>query len=183
VKHFFDSLVVRELIRRETVKIYMLLTLLQIEGKIRELAGIIHAPEEFIPTVGSSNQTGLPHIEINDGHYTLIVSENGAELSRESFDDPDELLIKVLQDISFSMACDRVFKDTSDQNFRERYLYIQKNIISKIYLYYSDKVKLKQEILITKNNSALSRSRKKILFKNNINKRSLRSLELLRSKY
>ncbi len=143
----------------------MLLTLLQIEGEIREIATIIHAPEEFIPTFGFSNETGLPHIEINDGHYTLIVYENGVELSRELFDDPDELLLKVLHDISFSMACDVVFEDTNDKNFRERFLDAQKNIISKIYLYHSDKVKRKQETLITENNIALSESRKNILVK------------------
>ena len=143
----------------------MLLTLLQIEGEIREIATIIHAPEEFIPTFGFSNETGLPHIEINDGHYTLIVCENGVELSRELFDDPDELLLKVLHDISFSMACDVVFEDTNDKNFRERFLDAQKNIISKIYLYHSDKVKRKQETLITENNIALSESRKNILIK------------------
>ncbi|MDX5583686.1 MAG: hypothetical protein QNK20_01985 [Aureibaculum sp.] len=151
----------------------MLLTLLQIEGKIREIATIIHTPEEFIPTFGFSNETGLPHIEINDGHYTLIVCENGVELSRELFDDPDELLLKVLHDISFSMACDLVFEDTSDKNFRERFLDAQKNIISKIYLYHSDTVKRKQEIVITENNSALSESRKNILVKSNIKKKSL----------
>jgi len=151
----------------------MILKLPQIEGKIREFAAIIHAPEEFIPTFGFSNQTGLPHIEINDGHYTLIVSENGKELSRERFDDPDELLFKVLHDISFSMACDRVFKDTNYRSFRERFFQAQKNIISKINLYYMDKVKLKQEKLSTEDNIALSESRKSILLKGNINKSSL----------
>ena len=95
----------------------MLLTLPQVEGKIREFAAIIHAPEEFIPTFGFSNETGLPHIEIDDRFYSLIVSENGVELTRETFDDPDELLFKVLHDISFSMACDRVFEDTNYQSF------------------------------------------------------------------
>lgn len=127
----------------------MLLTLPQIEGKIREFADIINAPKEFIPTYGFSNQTGLSHIEINDGYYTLIVCENGVELSREIFDDPDELLFKVLHDISFSMACDRVFEDTNYQSFRERFFQAQKNIISKINLYYMDKVKLKQDTLTT----------------------------------
>jgi len=153
----------------------MLLTLPQIEGKIREFTTIIYAPEEFIPTFGSSNQTGLPHIEIKDGHYTLIVCQSGEELSRESFDDPDQLVFKVLEDISFSMACDLVFEDTNDQNFRERFLYAQKNIISKINLDYNDKVAPKQETLTTENNSALSESRKKILLKSNMNEKSLNS--------
>jgi len=153
----------------------MLLKLPQIEGKIREFAAIIHAPEEFIPTFGSSNQTGLPHIEINDGHYTLIVCQKGEELSRETFDNVDALVFKVLQDISFSMASDLVYEDTNDQDFRERFLYAQKNIISKINLDYNDKVAPKHEIVTTEDNSVLSESRKKILLKNNNHKTSLQS--------
>ena len=129
----------------------MLFTLPQIEGKIRKFAAIIDAPEEYIPTFGSTNQSGLPHIEINDGKYTVIVCENDIELSRETFENADELVFKVLQDISFSMASDQVLEDTSDQNFRERFLSVQKNIISKIYLYHGDEVKPKQETLITEN--------------------------------
>jgi len=160
----------------------MLLTLPQIEGKIREFTTIINAPEEFIPTFGFSNQTGLPHIEIQDGCYSLIVSEKGSELSRETFDNADELVFKVLQDISFSMACELVFEDTNDQNFSERFLYIQKNIISKIDLYFGDKVKPKQETLTTENNSALSESRKNTLLKSNNQKTPLRSRVLRREK-
>ena len=151
----------------------MILTLPQIEGKIRELTTIISAPEEFIPTFGSSNQSGLSHIEIDDGCYSLIVSEKSVELSRETFDNADELVFKVLQDISYSMACDLVFEGTDDQSFRERFLAAQKHLMSKIDLNYSDTIKPKQEIVSTENNSALSESRKNILLKSNIKKKSL----------
>ncbi len=154
----------------------MLLTLPQIEGKIREIATIIHAPEEFIPTFGFSNDTGLSHIEINDGHYTLIVCENGVELSRELFDAPDKLLNKVFHDISFSMAGDLVFEDTKNQNFRERFLAAQKNILSKINQYTVDTKKIKQDTITTKDTSALNESRKKTLLKSNITKTSLKKL-------
>jgi hypothetical protein len=153
----------------------MLLTLPQIEEKIREYTAIIDTPEEFIPTFGSSNQSGLAHIEINDGCYSLIVNEKGFELSRETFDNVDELIFKVLQDISFSMACDLVFEDTNDKNFRERFLHAQKNLISKVYLYYSDMVNLEKEILTIEDTKALSESRKKTLLKRKINKASFNS--------
>lgn len=151
----------------------MILKLPQIEGKIRELTAIIHAPEDFIPTFGFSNETGLPHIEIQDGHYLLIVSEKGVELLREIFDNADELIFKVVQDISFSMATDLVFQDTYDQNFRDRYLNSQKNIMSKLDLYNTEHVKLKQDTLSTDNNSALNESRKNILLKSNNSKKSM----------
>jgi len=154
----------------------MLLTLLQIEDEIRELATIINAPEEFIPTIGSSNQSGLAHIEINDGQYTIIVCEDEEELSRESFDNPDELLNKVLHDISFSMACELVSEDTNDRNFRERFLSAQKNILSKIDRYAVDTKKIEQDTLTTKDTNALNESRKNTLLKSNIHKKSLRKL-------
>ena len=150
----------------------MLLTLPQIEGKIREYAAIIDAPEEFIPTFGSSNQSGLPHIEIHDGRYLFIVCQKGDELSRESFDNTDELVFKVLQDISYSMASDLDYEGTDTQNFRELFLDAQNNLMSKIYEYYSDEVKRKKKTLITEDNTALSASRKKILLKNNNKKKA-----------
>ncbi|GEM_PF-6631694 len=154
----------------------MTLTLPQIEGKIREFTAIMYAPEEFIPTLGSSNQTGLPHIEIHGGQYMLMVCENGAELSREAFDNVDALILKVLEDISFSMACDQVFQDTSDHGYRERFVSIQKNILSRINRYHNEKVKNKQETLSTDDNSALSESRKNMLLKSNRNEKSLKKL-------
>ena len=153
----------------------MLLTLLQIEGRIRELAAIIYAPEEFIPTFGSSNQSGLSHIEIHDGCYSLIVSEEGIELSRETFDNADELVFKVLQDISFSMASDLVYEDTNDQNFRERFLEAQKNILSKINRYPIDTEKMEQDTLTKKDTSALNESRKNILIQSKTKKKSLKT--------
>ncbi|MDH5414542.1 MAG: hypothetical protein OEW87_10420 [Flavobacteriaceae bacterium] len=151
----------------------MLLTLPEIEDKIREYASIIDAPEELIPTFGFSDQSGLSHIEIQDGCYFLIVCQKGDELSRESFDSTDELVFKVLQDISYSMACDLDFDGADDQNFRERFLDAQQHLMSKIYTYYSENAKRKKATLITEDNTALSASRKKILIKSNIKKGSL----------
>jgi len=153
----------------------MLLTLPEIENKIRELAAIIDAPEEFIPTFGSSNQSGLSHIEIQDGRYALIVCEKGDELSRESYDNADELVFKVLQDISYSMACDLDFEGTEDQSFRERFLDAQNSIMSKVFEYYSENVKRKKEIVNTEDHTALSESRKKILTKSKITNPSLKT--------
>jgi len=150
----------------------MRITLREIENTIREFAAIINAPKEFIPTFGSSNQTGLPHIEIHEGQYIIIVCENGVELTRESFEDPDALVFKVLEDISFSMACDLVYKDTSDQNFRERFLAIQQNFLSKInrYAKYKENEKLQQDTITTKKTRALSEYRKKRLLKRKTHK-------------
>jgi hypothetical protein len=153
----------------------MLLTLPEIEDKIRELAAIIDAPEEFIPTFGSSNQSGLSHIEIQDGRYALIVSEKGDELTRETFENIDSLVFKVFQDISYSMACDLDVEGTNNQSFRERFLDAQESIMAKIYAYYRDTIIPKKEIVNTEDNTALSESRKKILTKSKITNPSLKT--------
>ena len=123
----------------------MELTLPQIEGKVREFTHIIHAPEDLIPTFGFSNESGLPHIEINSDTYCLVVSENGKQISKKSTKDPDELLFMIMHTITLSMACERIFNDTNYQNLRMRLFQTQKNIISKINLSYMSKINLKQE--------------------------------------
>jgi len=63
----------------------MQLTLPQIEGKVREFTQIINAPEEFIPTFGYSKESGLPHVEIVNDTYCLIVSEGYIEITKKLF--------------------------------------------------------------------------------------------------
>ena len=123
----------------------MELTLSQIEGKVREFTHIIHAPEDLIPTFGFSNESGLPHIEIYNDTYCLVVSENGKQISKKSTKDPDELLFMIMHTITLSMACERIFNDTNYQNLRMRLFQTQKNIISKINLSFMSKIKLKHD--------------------------------------
>lgn len=125
----------------------MQLTLLQIEGKVREFAAIINAPEEFIPTFGYSKETGLPHIEVDNESYALKVSENGTQILEKSTQDPDELLFMIMHTITMSMACERMTNDTNYQSFRMRLFQAQKNIISKINLSYMSKIKVKQDTM------------------------------------
>lgn len=123
----------------------MQLTLPQIEGKVREFTHIIHAPEDLIPTFGFSNESGLPHIEIYNDNYYLVVSENGTQISNKSTKDPDELLFMIMHTITLSMACERIFNDTNYQSLRNRLFQLQKSIMSKIDLSYTSKIKLMQD--------------------------------------
>ena len=123
----------------------MQLTLPQIEDKVREFTHIIHAPEDLIPTFGFSKESGLPHVEIYNDNYFLVVSENGNEISKKSTKDPDELLFMIMHTITLSMACERIFSDTNYRSLRMRLFQAQKNIISKINLSYMSKIKLKHD--------------------------------------
>ena len=123
----------------------MQLTLLQIEGKVREFTHIIHTPEDLIPTFGFSNDSGLPHVEIYNDTYYLIVSENGTQISNKSTKDPEELLFMIMHTITLSMACEHIFNDTNYQSLRKRLFQLQKSIMSKIDLSYTSKIKLNQD--------------------------------------
>ena len=125
----------------------MHLTLPQIEGKVREFTQIINAPQDFIPTFGYSNQSGLPNIEIQNDTYYLVVSENGKKISKKSTKDPDELLFMIMHTITLSMACERVASDTNYKSLRKRLFQAQKNIISKINLSYMSKIKIAQDTM------------------------------------
>ncbi len=123
----------------------MELTLPQIEGKVREFATIMHAPLDLIPTFGYSKESGLPHVEISDRKYHLVVSENGQQISRETTEDPDELLFMIMHTISLSMACERIESHTNYESLRMRLFQAQKNIISKINLSYMYRIKQKHD--------------------------------------
>ena len=125
----------------------MQLTLQQIEGKVREFAHIINAPQDFIPTFGYSNESGLPHIEIQNDTYYLVVSENGQQVSKKNTKDPDELLFMIIDTITLSMACERMKSDTNYESLIMRLFQAQKNIISKINLSYMRKTKLKHDTM------------------------------------
>jgi hypothetical protein len=125
----------------------MQLTLPQIEVKVREFTDIINAPEDLIPTFGYSKESGLPHVEIYDDTYHLVVSEGGKQVSKKSTKDPDELLFMLMHTITLSMACERIFIDTNYQSLRLRLFQVQKNIISKINLSYTNKIKIKQDTM------------------------------------
>ncbi len=127
----------------------MKLTLPQIEGKVREFAQIMHAPQDLIPTFGYSIESGLPHVEISNQKYHLVVSENGQQISRESTEDPDELLFLIMHSISLSMACEHMESHSHYESLRMRLFQAQKNIISKINLSYMYRIKQKHDRMRT----------------------------------
>ena len=127
----------------------MELTLPQIEGKVREFAQVIFAPQDLIPTFGYSKESGLPHVEISNEMYHLVVSENGKQISKESTEDADELLFMIIHTISLSMACERVESHSNYESLRMRLFQAQKNIISKINLSYMDRIKMKHDRMRT----------------------------------
>lgn len=91
----------------------------QLRRKITQLAKVIDAPSDNLPTYGSSRDFGHPHLEADAHLYHWIVRERGGERQRRSTASLDELLYIVFCATTFSMACDyEVRHRVAGQDFR-----------------------------------------------------------------
>jgi len=84
-----------------------LLTLLEIENRVRDLARQVGAPDPILPTFGDSKDGARPHVEVDRvGRLHYVVVERGEELERNTTLELDELLWQIFQHVTFSMACE-----------------------------------------------------------------------------
>jgi hypothetical protein len=81
------------------------ITLEEIQQHVRELAAQLGAEGRLLPTYGHSRDGGHPHIEIDpSGRMHFVVVERGQELERLTYFDLDELLYRIFESVTFSMA-------------------------------------------------------------------------------
>lgn len=79
-------------------------TLEALVEEVQRLAAVIDAPSHALPTAGWSEQSGRPHLEVDDEGMHWVVCERGSELERRTTTDPDELLYWVFASASHSVA-------------------------------------------------------------------------------
>lgn len=126
-------------------------TLSELKKQVEELSRTIGAPKQSIPTFGNSEHSGLPHIEINGLEYHLVVCERGSEYSRKTTIDKTELLFWVFDGITFSMACTKELDNRrQNEDFRIQLFQIQEDLIAKISIVYSERLKLKHDKLLNR---------------------------------
>ena len=87
--------------RSKTVKSKMA----EIKSKVYELAGIIGASKDILPTFEISEHSGRPHIEADANGYHFVVAERGQEFHRHTSFEIDEILYDVFQTVTFDLAC------------------------------------------------------------------------------
>jgi len=103
----------------------MLLSLVDIQSRVEDLARRIDAPPGDLPTFGQSEDGARPHIEVGS-EYHFVVVERGSELRRSSTEDLDELLYWVFSGVTSQMAGRfelrnrRHGEDTRRQRFRQQ---------------------------------------------------------------
>jgi Immunity protein 63 len=87
-----------------------LLSLAEIKSEVDDLAQRIGASGFALPTYGHSEDFARPHIEVDDRRYYYVVVERGEELSRFTTSVLDELLYRVFESVTFTLAFDYELK-------------------------------------------------------------------------
>ncbi len=115
--------------RSKTVKSKMA----EIRSKVYELATIIGASKDMLPTFGVSEHSGRPHVEADANGYHFVVAERGQEFHRHTSFDIDEILYDVFQTITFNLACKYELNyRIHGQDFRRIMFEQQEELLSKL---------------------------------------------------
>ncbi|WP_090532441.1 Imm63 family immunity protein [Paraburkholderia sartisoli] len=76
----------------------------QIKTMVEQMAVRISAPSSLLPTFGSSEDMGRPHVEVDADGYHLIVVEKGAEQYRTTTKSRDDLMFELFRNVASAMA-------------------------------------------------------------------------------
>jgi len=99
------------------------LTLEAIEAEIVSRSRQIGACENHLPTFGYSEQSGRPHIEVDERGYHYAIAERGTEFERLTTHDIDKLQYSVFESITFRLACDYEVKHRVEKRDCRRILF------------------------------------------------------------
>jgi hypothetical protein len=80
------------------------LSLVEIERSVDDLARLIGAPRDELPTYGYSRDSAYPHIEQDMSGYHYVIVERGQERERRTTKDIQELLYWVFEAVTSSMS-------------------------------------------------------------------------------
>ena len=84
----------------------MFYTIPEIERKVKEIAKIIKAPKNLLPTYSVSQGDARPCIDIDkDTKMRYFISERGIEYTSLSTNNIDDILRWTFEDVTFDMAC------------------------------------------------------------------------------
>jgi len=101
--------------------------------KVNELAKLINAPNQILPTFETSEDFARPHIEKQGNEYHFVVVERGQEHQRKRTSDFDEILFWIFDGVTFSMATEIELKNRNEnEDFRIQLFKIQEELIGKI---------------------------------------------------
>lgn len=103
------------------------------ESEVIRLAAIIAAPAKLLPTFGRSEDGARPNIKFDGVQFHFVVEERGQELERKSSPDPQEILYRAFEAVTFSMACAyEVRHRIAGQDFRRQLFAVQLDLLGKL---------------------------------------------------
>jgi hypothetical protein len=101
-----------------------------IQKQVGRIANAIGVPEEVLPTFGTSEQSGRPHIEVTGDLFHYVICESGRELERSTTASVDDLMYLVFRGATFDMAM--LFETTHQtpgEDFRRQILNSQGKLL------------------------------------------------------
>jgi hypothetical protein len=120
-----------------------------LRDRLRVAAARIGADPSKLPTYGTSEQSGRPHIEVDDAGYHYVVCERGTEFERITSSDEDEIAFLACRDMAFEMACEREADDRSEgQDSRRRIFAIERELLRGVDPAWADRVQAENERIL-----------------------------------
>ena len=126
------------------------LTYKKIKKQVDKIADLISAPIDYLPTYGYSRDMAYPHIEIDRlGGLHYVVIERGQKNERFTTTNLDELLYRIFDSITFSMACDYELKNRiEDQDCRRIIFDKQEDLVGLINPLWKNKLKIEHQRIL-----------------------------------
>ena len=95
-----------------------------IKKKVDELALLINAPSDLLPSYGYSIDFGYSHIEVdNAGQMHYVTVERGHERNRKTYSQLDDLLFSIFSNATSSMAVDFEINNRTDNKDCRRLMF------------------------------------------------------------
>lgn len=126
-----------------------MLTLLELESEVDRLAVKIGASGYILPTFGHSEDGARPHIEVDSSGYHYVVVERGQELTHLTTNDLDELLFKIFEGVTFSLACEyELTRRIESQDCRRILFQQQVDLLSKLFPHWGERESHRHEEIL-----------------------------------
>jgi Immunity protein 63 len=93
-----------------------------VRNRIVRVAEALGARSDLVPTFGSSDQAGRPHIEVDERRYHFVVCERGTELERRTSSSDEEVVFWACESIASALATEYELRHrVPGQDFRRLY--------------------------------------------------------------
>ncbi len=128
------------------------MTIKDIENKVNQLAEIINADRNLLPTYGYSLDLACPHIEVNQIGMHYIVVERGQEHERKTTDNIDELLFWIFDNVTFSISVEFELKNRNETKDSRRMIFSkQEDLMGKLNNEWEERAKREHQAILKRN--------------------------------